>query len=86
MTDFKKIIGKLCLDISYAIKFFENRELALAGCNLTLEERKILQDLNRSKLDKFLEQNVKMSCDCDSCCNGGEGSGNCSECSTNCCQ
>jgi hypothetical protein len=60
MTDFKKIIGKLCLDISYAIKFFENRELALAGCNLTLEEIFFLDD-NVHIIKDMMDESLKVS-------------------------
>jgi len=85
-ADYSLILGKLSLDVSFAQKFFENFMEAVAGYDLTEHELDQLRSLDKDKFQYYMENILMKSCDCDSCCNGGEGSGNCSECFSSCCQ
>lgn len=48
---------------------------------------KISMDLSFAEKFQAYRKAIDLkTCDCDSCCNGGEAKGNCSECFASCCQ
>ncbi len=84
--DYRFLMGKISMDLSFAEKFFEATESVLANYNLTAEEKAKLKGLSAEKFEAYRKAIVLKACDCDSCCNGGEAKGNCSECFASCCQ
>lgn len=84
--DYRLVLGKLSLDLDFAEKFFTSPKEVLANFSLSNKEISKLLTLNKNRFEKYKEANALRACDCDSCCNGGEGKGNCSECFTSCCQ
>lgn len=84
--DYELILGKLSLDLNFAMEFFENTVEVMKNFKLNDHEKNQLMTLDKSRFEYYMENVIMKSCDCDSCCNGGEGSGNCSECYSSCCQ
>ena len=85
-NDYRFIMGKLSMDFSFAEKFFESAESVLANFNITSAEREKLLGIKPARFEAYRKVVALRSGDCDSCCNGGDPSGSCSECSASCCQ
>ncbi|MCF8001620.1 MAG: hypothetical protein K9K76_07190 [Halanaerobiales bacterium] len=85
-NDYDLILGKLSLDIEFAKKFVSNPKSVLSKYSLTDKEEKKLLGLNFEKLKIAINHIKVSSSDCDSCCNGGQPDGGCSECFAACCQ
>lgn len=83
--DYRLILGKISMDLSFAESFFENAEETISKFTLNELEKSKLLSLDKKRFTAYRE-NIKRSGDCDSCCNGGEPGGGCSECSASCCQ
>lgn len=84
--DYRYLMGKISMDFAFAEKFFTAKKNIIAKYNLTQNEINKLFSLSKERFEGYKKAiNLKM-CDCDSCCNGGEGKGNCSECFSSCCQ
>lgn len=84
--DYRFLMGKISMDLSFAEKFFEATDSVLANYSLSPEERAKLKGLSLERFQAYKQAIVLKTCDCDSCCNGGEGKENCSECFVSCCQ
>lgn len=84
--DYRYLLGKISMDMSFAEKFFAAKDEVLASFSLSQDELTKLKNLSFERFDAYRKAIVLKSCDCDSCCNGGEGKGNCSECFASCCQ
>lgn len=84
--DYRFLLGKISMDLSFAEKFFESMDSVLANYSLTSEETANLKALSFERFQAYKKAIILKSCDCDSCCNGGEGKGQCSECYACCCQ
>lgn len=84
--DYRLLMGKISMDLSFAEKFFESAESVLAGYSITEEEKSKLMGLSAERFNAYRKAIDLKTCDCDSCCNGGEAKGNCSECFASCCQ
>lgn len=83
--DFRLILGKLSMDIGFANVFFSAKADIINSYKLTSIEKNKLLELKKERFEAYKE-NVLQSCDCDSCCNGGQGKGECTECFCSCCQ
>lgn len=84
--DYRLLMGKISMDLSFAEKFFAAADSVLENYSLTSEEREKLKSLSVERFKAYRKAIALKSCDCDSCCNGGEAKGNCSECFACCCQ
>lgn len=84
--DYRFLVGKISMNLPFAEKFFAAPDSVLAEYNLTSSEILKLKGLSAERFRTYMDAIILRSCDCDSCCNGGEGKGNCSECFANCCQ
>lgn len=84
--DYRFLLGKISMDLSFAKKFFESTETILKNYSLSIEEKLKLKSLSAKRFNSYVKAIELKACDCDSCCNGGEGKGNCSECFASCCQ
>lgn len=84
--DYRFLMGKISMDLSFAEKFFAAADSVLKKYSLTSDEIAKLKSLSIERFDAYRRAIVLKSCDCDSCCNGGEANGNCSECFASCCQ
>lgn len=84
--DYRLLMGKISMDLPFAEKFFANMDSVLSNYSLTKEERSKLKGLSAERFQAYRKAIELKTCDCDSCCNGGEAKGNCSECFANCCQ
>jgi len=84
--DYRLLLGKISLDLSFAEKFFTSMDEVLSNYSITAEEKTKLKGLSLERFEAYKKAIDLRSCDCDSCCNGGEGRGECSECFASCCQ
>lgn len=84
--DYRFLMGKISMDLSFAEKFFSAADAVMANYSLTSEERENLKNLSFERFQEYKKSIILKTCDCDSCCNGGEGKGNCCECFVSCCQ
>ena len=84
--DYRFLLGKISMDLSFAEKFFAAADSVLANYTLTTEEKTKLKGLSVERFEAYRKTIALKSCDCDSCCNGGEAKGNCTECYACCCQ
>ena len=84
--DYRLLMGKISMDLSFAEKFFNSAETVLADYSITADEKLKLLGLSAEKFQAYRKAIDLKTCDCDSCCNGGEAKGNCSECFASCCQ
>ena len=84
--DYRYLMGRISMDFSFAEKFFDAKEDIIKKYNLTHKEIDKLLSLSKERFEGYKKTISLKMCDCDSCCNGGEGKGNCSECFANCCQ
>lgn len=84
--DYRFLMGKISMDLSFAEKFFEEKDSVLANYSLSSEEKDNLKSLSLKRFQAYKQAIILKTCDCDSCCNGGEGKGNCGECFVSCCQ
>jgi|GEM_PF-2376402 len=84
--DYRLLLGKISLDLSFAEKFFASMDEVLSHYSITPEEKAKLKGLSLKRFEAYKKAIDLRSCDCDSCCNGGEGKGSCSECFASCCQ
>lgn len=84
--DYRLLMGKISMDLSFAENFFAKTDSVLANYTLTSEEKAKLMGLSAERFKAYRKAIFLNSCDCDSCCNGGEAKGNCSECFASCCQ
>lgn len=84
--DYRFLMGKISMDLSFAERFFEAVDAVLDNYSLTADERTKLKGLSFEKFKAYKKAVDARTCDCDSCCNGGGAKGNCSECGTSCCQ
>lgn len=84
--DYRLLMGKISMDLSFAEKFFNSAEDVLKDYSITATEKSKLLGLSSERFQSYKKAIVLKSCDCDSCCNGGEPKGNCSECFASCCQ
>lgn len=84
--DYRLLLGKISMDFSFAKRFFNSMEETLQGYSITDVEKANLLTLSAKRFEEYKKTIVLRSCDCDSCCNGGEAKGSCSECFSSCCQ
>ena len=84
--DYRLLMGKISMDLSFAEKFFNSAETVLADYSITADEKLKLLGLSAEKFQAYRKAIDLKTCDCDSCCNGGGSKGNCSECFASCCQ
>lgn len=84
--DYRFLLGKISMDLSFAEKFFASPDSVLAKYSLTKDEIKKLKGLSVERFEAYKKSLALKSSDCDSCCNGGGGKGDCSECFASCCQ
>jgi|Wag4MinimDraft_7_1082656.scaffolds.fasta_scaffold04308_1 hypothetical protein len=85
-SDYDLLLGKLSLDIDFAKKFISKPKAILSKYSLTNEEKRKLMNLDFKKFENAINHTQVSSSDCDSCCNGGQPDGGCSECFAACCQ
>lgn len=83
--DYRMLMGKISMDLTFAEKFFAATESVLDEYSLTKDEREKLLSLSAERFNTYRKAIDLKTCDCDSCCSGGEGKGNCSECFASCC-
>ena len=84
--DYRYLLGRISMDLPFAESFFAAKDKILGNYTLSQEESTKLMSLSSARFDSYRKSIVIGFCDCDSCCNGGEGKGNCSECFACCCQ
>lgn len=84
--DYRLLMGKISMVFSFAEKFFNSAESVLKDYSITAEEKSKLLSLSAERFQAYKKAINLKTCDCDSCCNGGGAKGNCSECTSCCCQ
>lgn len=84
--DYRLLLGKISMDLSFAEKFFSSPDEVLKKFSLSEAEQTSLRGLSVERFNAYRKALILRACDCDSCCNGGEPKGNCSECFASCCQ
>ena len=84
--DYRFLLGKISMDFQFAKEFFTNMDTILKNYNISDSEKLKLKSLSADRFETYRKSIESRLCDCDSCCNGGEGKGTCSECFCCCCQ
>ncbi|MCK8824025.1 hypothetical protein [Fuchsiella alkaliacetigena] len=85
-SDYDLLLGKLSLDMEFAKEFIADPKAILAKYSLAPEEESKLMNLDFERFENAINHTQVNSSDCDSCCNGGQPDGDCSECFAACCQ
>ena len=70
--DYRLLMGKISMDLSFAEKFFNSAETVLADYSITADEKSKLLGLSAERFQAYRKAIDLKTCDCDSCCNGGE--------------
>lgn len=84
--DYRFLLGKISMDLSFAKKFFSSTDEVLKNFSLSQTEQTLLRELSIERFNDYCKALNLRNGDCDGCCNGGDPSGNCCECSASCCQ